>query len=103
MDAHHPEIQTCLDLDEILPHLIQHHLLTNAEKQELQNPMDIANRKINKLLLWIPRKGPNALHDFITCLRQSANGTGHAELADKLEKDERKRWQHEPERGTFPI
>lgn len=103
LDAHHPEIKACLDIDEIFPHLNQHHLLTNAEKQVLQNPMDTANPKIDKLLLWIPRKGPNALHDFITCLRKSADGTGHAELADKLEKDERKRRQHKPEGGTFPI
>ena len=103
LDAHHPEIQACLDLDEIFPHLNQHHLLTNAEKQELRNPMDTTNRKISKLLMWIPRKGPDALHNFITCLRQSADGTGHAGLADKLEKEERKRWQRKTKRGIYTL
>ena len=94
LDAHQQDIQDCLNLDEIFPRLCQHCLLTSTEKQEHLNPMYTSNHKIRKLLMWIPQKGPNALHRFITCLRVSADGTAHQELADKLEKEIRTGRQH---------
>ena len=99
VDARYRDIQDGLNLDEIFPHLCQHHLLTSAEKQELLNPMYTSNHKIHKLMMWIPRKGSNALHHFIICLRQSADGTGHLELADKLEKEARKGRRHTTNKG----
>ena len=99
LDAHYRDIQDCLNLDEIFPHLCQHHLLTSTEKQELLNPMYTSNHKIRKLMMWIPRKGRNALHHFIICLRHSADGTGHLELADKLEKEATKGWQYTTKKG----
>ena len=100
LDARYQDIQDCLNLDDIFPHLCQHHLLTSAEKQELLNPMYTSNYKIHKLMTWIPRKGCDALHHFIICLRHSADGTGHQELADKLEKEARKgRRQHTTKKG----
>lgn len=100
LDARYQDIQDCLNLDEIFPHLCQHHLLTSTEKQELLNPMYTSNYKIHKLMMWIPRKGSNALYHFITCLRHSADGTGHQELADKLEKEARKGRQYTTKNGT---
>ena len=99
LDAHYQDIQDCLNLDEVFPHLCQHHLLTSTEKQELLNQTSITNHKIRKLMMWIPPKGPNALHHFITCLRHSADGTGHQELADKLEKEARKGQHHTTKQG----
>ena len=99
LDARYQDIQDCLNLDEIFPHLCQHHLLTSTEKQELLNPMYTSNHKIRKLMMWIPRKGRNALHHFIICLRHSADGTGHLELADKLEKEATKGWQYTTKKG----
>ena len=99
LDARYRDIQDCLNLDEIFPHLCQHHLLTSAEKQELLNPMYTSNHKIHKLITWIPRKGCDALHRFIICLKHSADGTGHLELADTLEKQTRKGRQYTTKKG----
>lgn len=46
--------------------------------------------KIDMLLKWIPKKGSDALARFIVCLRKSADGTGHDELATLLEDEIRK-------------
>ena len=100
LDSCSQDIQDCLNLDEIFPHLCQHCLLTSTEKQELLNQTYTTNHKIHKLMMWIPRKGSNALHHFIVCLRHSADGTGHLELADKLEKEARKGWQS-TKKGTL--
>lgn len=63
--------------------------------------MYTSNYKIHKLMTWIPRKGSNALYHFIICLRHSADGTGHQELADKLEKEARKGRQYTTKNGTL--
>ena len=99
LDAHQQDIQDCLNLEEVFPHLCQHCLLTSTEKQELLNQTSTTNHKIRKLMMWIPRKGSNALHSFIICLRHSADGTGHQELADKLEKEARKGRQYTIKKG----
>ena len=101
LDSCFQDIQDCLNLDEIFPHLCQHCLLTSNEKQELLNQTYTTNHRIHKLMMWIPRKGSNALHRFITCLRHSADGTGHLELADKLEKEARKGWEYATKKGTW--
>ena len=103
LDSCSQDIQDCLNLDEIFPHLCQHCLLTSAEKQELLNQTYTTNHRIHKLMMWIPRKGSNALHHFIICLRQSADGTGHLELADKLEKEARKGWQYATKKGMPTV
>ena len=101
LDSCFQDVQDCLNLDEIFPHLCQHHLLTSAEKQELLNQTYTTNRRIHRLMMWIPQKGSNinALHRFIICLRHSADGTGHLELADKLEKEARKERRYKTKKG----
>ena len=42
--------------------------------------------KVDHLLKILPKKGRSALKRFVKCLRQTAEGTAHDELADFIEK-----------------
>ena len=74
-----------LDLEQIFPYLNQHKLLTNSDQEVLQSPFYSRNNKITRLVTRLHRKGSNALWRFIICLRSSADGTAHNELASELQ------------------
>ena len=74
-----------LDLEQIFPYLNQHKLLTNSDQEALQSPFYSRNEKVTRLVTRLHRKGSNALWRFIICLRSSADGTAHDELASKLQ------------------
>lgn len=81
----HPALVKTLDVREILPHLNQTGLTTERESESLSNAYVSTEDKINKLVSWIPRKGPDSLEKFVTCLRASSIGTGHLTLAKEME------------------
>lgn len=85
----HPELRR-LHLRQIFPYLNQERLLTDTESEKLMNECFSTHDRIDELLKWIPKKGPDALARFIACLSKSADGTGHGELATLLEKESRK-------------
>ena len=77
------DIEGMLDLEQIRCHLYQHKLLSDSDCAILQAPDFELSRKekIQMLITNLPRKGSDALDRFVECLINSANGTGHGELA----------------------
>jgi hypothetical protein len=63
-------------------------LLTRPEEERLQSlshTFSTDEAKIDHLLNVLPKKGENALKRFVKCLRETAEGTAHDELADFIE------------------
>ena len=85
------DIHGMLDLEQIFPHLYSHNLLTDTEQELLQTSSVHCSRKtkISKLVTGLPRKGPDALQRFVECLNNSTDGTGHHDLAKRIEEDVR--------------
>ena len=86
LSKHTVRIHEVLNVTAVLPHLIQHQLLTREERQSLRLDTRTEPWKIAYLLDTLPRKGKHALKEFIACLEGSAEGTGHKELAEDLER-----------------
>ena len=75
-----------MNVNAVIPYLNKHDLVTRQEYEILLNDVITTDEKINKLVSWLPTKGPNALERFITCLNESGSGTGHNILARKIER-----------------
>lgn len=89
LNSLHPELRR-LHLKQLFPYLNQERLLSPPEDEELMNERFTTPDRVDMLLKWIPKKGPDALARFLVCLRKSADGTGHDELATMLENEIRK-------------
>ena len=74
-----------LNVSAILPQLITRHLLADDEKQMLIMPSSTNGQKAQYLLDKIPRKEKGWFEQFIECLRESSEGTGHRDLVKELE------------------
>ena len=74
-----------LDVNAILPHLIAYHLLTNDDRQVLMMYAKTQVEKTQYLLDILPRKSKGWFEQFLDCLRQSRDGTGHGDLVNDLE------------------
>ena len=86
LSKHAVQIHEVLNVTAVLPHLIQHQLLTREERESLMLDTRTEPWKIAYLLDTLPRKGKHALKKFIACLEGSAEGTGHKELAEDLKR-----------------
>ena len=63
-------------------------LLTGPEEERLQSlsqTFSTDEAKVDHLLKILPKKGRSALKRFVKCLRETAEGTAHDELADFIE------------------
>ena len=99
LKQHHEAIHLYMNIDIIKPYLYQSGLLTHTEMDELSNETLSKANCTEKVLGWLPEKGPDALAKLIVCLRKSAAGTGtaHKELARKL-KHGLQDWKPQPNR-----
>ena len=77
------DIEGMIDLEQVFSHLFHHNLLSDTESEILQaSNVDYSRKKkIAMLITSLPRKGSDALDRFVKCLVNSADGTGHGELA----------------------
>ena len=81
------DIKTSLDVDLVLPYLLQRYLLSQAQVESLQLHGKSHTMKIYNLTMWLSQKGPNFLDLFIQCLIDSSEGKKdhrHHILAEKL-------------------
>ena len=58
--------------------------MADRELEFLMNEHKPSGEKINKLVSWLPRKGRDALKNFVKCLEESDEGTGHRTVAEKI-------------------
>ena len=73
-----------LNIDEIVPYLNEQGLISAEEMDVLCSPYLLREYKINKLINGLPLKGSDFLRQFLHCLLQTTNGTGHKELANSI-------------------
>ena len=99
LQQHDEAIHLYMNIDNIKPYLYESGLLTHAEMEELSNETLSKASCIEKVLEWLPEKGPDALGMLIVCLQKSADGTGtaHKDLATKLEHG-LQTWKPQPNR-----
>lgn len=67
--------------------MLKHSLLTQSQLEILLLTTSPRNEKVQKLINWLPGKGPNFLEVFIACLIDSAVGQVshcHHYLGNKL-------------------
>ena len=99
---YHVELLRQLNFDLLLPYLNQHGLLTRDEHEDLINPLHTSATRINKLLIWLPRKGSRFLYRFVECLQQSAEECPpHKELGDLLQKTIQSTVHRQDRRGQY--
>ena len=85
-----PDIESDLDVDIILPHLLKRHLLTKDQEEHL-NLSRTRTKKARDLITWLPKKGTESFDLFTTCLIDSSKGhKSHLELAKKLKAEKEK-------------
>ena len=65
--------------------MIACHLLTNDDRQVLMNYTRTQVEKVQYLLDILPRKSKGWFEQFLECLRQLSDGTGHGDLVKDLE------------------
>ena len=84
---YHTNLHDSLQIGPIFAHLNAMGLLTENEREILLNLVYTRQYKIDCLVQWLPRKGRDALHRFIVCLkRSSVDASGHKELARLLKR-----------------
>ena len=80
----HPYLGKSINIDALIPYLHKYELVTDRELEFLMNEHKPSAEKINKLVSWLPRKGRDALKNFVKCLEESDEGTGHRTVAEKI-------------------
>ena len=74
-----------LDVSAILPNLMARHLLTSDNRQVLMTCAKTQVEKAQYLLDILPRKNHGWFEQFVECLRETSDGTGHDDLVKELE------------------
>ena len=82
----HPTIRQLLSVSAIYPYLNRHHLLTDEQEADLSLPNQTDFERADKLIRWLPKKGPDFLEKFVDSLQQSSQGTAHEEIVRALNK-----------------
>ncbi|XP_065907540.1 uncharacterized protein [Dysidea avara] len=85
LQEHHSDLRQCLSLQELIPLLRKHELLTKEEWEEI-SCKQTHQKKIDHLVQLLPRKGEHAYEKFVTCLESEKEHPSHLELADKIKK-----------------
>ena len=81
----HSDFTSSLNVRAILPYLITNGLITREERDVLLKDCYTDDYKINQLMTWLPKKGPDVIEKLIKCLEESSEGTGHEALAKKVQ------------------
>ena len=83
LQVHHTDLRATLNVQELIPLMRKHELLTTEECQGLKcNQTE--SEKIDQLVHILPRKGKSACAHFIKCLEAEKQHAGHPDLALKL-------------------
>ena len=74
-----------LNMESLLPHLLENSLLTQSEIQELECFKEMPRRQnLHFLQNVLPQKGRGAIDVFIKCLKAEKKHLGHRYLVEKL-------------------
>ena len=84
LDSIAPEFVALVNVNDLLPYLLQHQLLNRNEEEHLVQFIHTSIEKAQMLLGYLKRKGADSLQKFLCCLNLAHEHTGHKEVADKL-------------------
>ena len=84
LDSIAPEFVVLVNVNDLLPYLLQHQLLNRNEEEHLGQFIHTSMEKAQMLLAYLKRKGADSLQKFLCCLKLTCEHTGHKEVADKL-------------------
>ena len=73
-----------LNVEVIMPKLVEENLLTEHDEKELTN-LDANFEKVEYLTKVLPKKGTPWLDKFLKCLGETLDGTGHCKVVKELE------------------
>ena len=79
------DMQQCLDLRSLVPHLTKARLLTSHEQSDLgDDSAKSEGVRIQKLLSFLKRKGPTWTQLFTECLTKANEHLGHEHILQKI-------------------
>ena len=81
-----PDITATINVDLILPMMIQQNLITPNQQQDLSNPYHttvVKQQKMCSIILGLPQSYVNR---FLHCLQETSYYEPHKQLYDKLHK-----------------
>ena len=81
-----PDLKTLVNLEALLPYLVQHQLVTVDEESYLSNMLYSSSTRAQMLLRYLKHKGDGSLQLFLCSLNSEREHTGHKKLADKLKR-----------------
>ena len=81
-----PDLKTLVDVEALLPYLLQHQLVTVDEEFYLRNVLYSSSTRAQMLLGYLKHKGDGSLQLFLCSLNLAHEHKGHRELADKLKR-----------------
>lgn len=84
LQAFADDIANTVEVNEILPMMMQQHLVTSDQQQELINPMHTTATKQQKLCSIILGLPEDCVNQFLYCLLQTSHYEPHRQLYDKL-------------------
>ena len=79
-----PDLTTNINMDDLLPFLQKHCLLTSDEEFHLGHIMHSSGKKAQMLISYLKKKGDGSLQKFLCCLNSAHKHSGHKGIADKL-------------------
>ena len=71
-----------LNIDALLPFLVQQHLLTDQERKVLLNEILTHRLKVMKLLHFVEMKGPEGFMRFMKAISNEKEHMGHREVEE---------------------
>ena len=83
--AHHVQLVQLINLQALLPHLIQCNFLSRDEVAHISSKHHSAIKKTSFLLRSIYKKGRDAISSFVRCLREEKDHQGHKEILQLLD------------------
>ena len=81
-----PAVSSSINLNELMPFLQKHELLTNDEIYDLTNPATAPGKAAQLLLRILKSKGDGTLQKFLCSLNSERRHLGHKDIATKLSK-----------------
>ena len=75
-----------INLENLLPYLQQHQLVTPEEESYLRNSLYSCEKRAQMLLGYLKYKGDGSLQMFLCSLNLAHEHKGHKELAEKLKR-----------------
>ena len=83
----HVTIKDYINFESLIPHLHKYKIFTGHEMEYFMNEYHSDSDKINKLIIWLPKKEGKGIHNFVRALKEAKEHSGHLEIVKEFHKD----------------